>query len=58
MFGTRIVTKNMFSVLSLQGTVLISQGVTKRCRLSWLTNSAFVYQPKCEGRGELRGLSQ
>jgi hypothetical protein len=23
------------------------QGVTKRCRLSWLTNSALVYKPKC-----------
>jgi hypothetical protein len=22
-------------------------GVTKRCRLSWLTNSALVYEPKC-----------
>jgi hypothetical protein len=28
--------------------LLISmQGVTKRCRLSWLTNSALVYEPKC-----------
>jgi hypothetical protein len=26
------------------------QGVTNRCRLSWLTNSALVYEPKC-GRG-------
>jgi hypothetical protein len=26
-------------------------GVTKRCRLSWLTNSALVYEPKCGGRG-------
>jgi hypothetical protein len=34
------------------------QGVTKRCRLSWLTNSALVYESKCGGRGELRGLSQ
>jgi hypothetical protein len=25
------------------------QGVTKRCRLSWLTNSALVYEPKCGG---------
>ncbi len=24
----------------------------------WLTNSALVYEPKCGGRGELRGLSQ
>jgi hypothetical protein len=25
------------------------QGVTKRCHLSWLTNSALVYEPKCGG---------
>ncbi len=25
------------------------QGVTKRCRLSWLTNSALVYAPKRGG---------
>ncbi len=25
------------------------QGVSKRCRLSWLTNSALVYEPKCGG---------
>jgi hypothetical protein len=28
--------------------------VTKRCRLSWLTNGALVYEPKCGERGELR----
>ncbi len=27
------------------------QGVTKRCPLSWLTNSAIVYEPKCGGMG-------
>ncbi len=27
-----------------------NQGVTKRCHLSWLTNSAHVYEPKCGGR--------
>jgi hypothetical protein len=27
------------------------QGVTKRCRLFWLTNSALVYEPKCGGWG-------
>jgi hypothetical protein len=32
-----------------------TQGVTTRCRLSWLTHSAFVYEPKCGGRGELGG---
>ena len=25
--------------------------VTKRCRLSWLTNNALVYEPKCGGGG-------
>ncbi len=32
------------------------QGVTKRYRLSWLTNSVLVYEPTCRGR-KLRGLS-
>ncbi len=37
----------------------LQQGVTKRCRLSWLTNSALVREPKCGGWGvRLRGLSQ
>ncbi len=31
------------------------QEVTKRCRLSWLTNSALVYEPICGGRGGLAG---
>ncbi len=31
-----------------------SKGVTKRCLLSWLTNSAVAYETKCGG-GELRG---
>jgi hypothetical protein len=26
-------------------------GVTKRCRLYWLTNSDLVYESKCEGGG-------
>ncbi len=33
----------------------MNQGVTKRCRLSWLTTSGLVYEPKCGGG--LRGLS-
>ncbi len=32
------------------------QGVTKRCRLSWLTNSALAYEPQCGEWGA--GLSQ
>jgi hypothetical protein len=34
------------------------QGVTERCHLSWLTDSAHVYEPEFGERGELRGLSQ
>jgi hypothetical protein len=33
-----------------------NQGLTKRCLLSWLTNSALVYEPKSR-LGGLRGLS-
>jgi hypothetical protein len=36
----------------------IEQGVTKRCRLSWLTNSVLVYETKCGGGRELLGLNQ
>ncbi len=34
-----------------------SRGVTRRCRLSWLTNSALVCEPKCWGRGDGCGVS-
>ncbi len=44
---------------AVQIRVSPQQGVTKRCRLSWLTNSVLVYEPKCGGMGGgLRGLSQ
>ncbi len=33
----------------------LQQGVTKKCRLSWLTNSALVYEPKCGGWGRVAG---
>ncbi len=33
-----------------------NQGDTKRCHLSWLTNSALVYEPKCV-RGGSCGVS-
>jgi hypothetical protein len=33
------------------------QGVTKRCRLSLLTNSAFVYDSKCGGTERVVGVS-
>jgi hypothetical protein len=32
-----------------------AEGVTKRCRLSWLTNSALVYESICGGRGGVAG---
>ncbi len=41
--------------------IIFFQGVTKRCRLSLLTNSALairVTSPNAGGGGELRGLSQ
>ncbi len=30
---------------------MYTQGLTKRCQLSWLTSSALVQEPKCGGRG-------
>jgi hypothetical protein len=33
------------------------QGFIKRCRLSWLTNSVFVYEPKCGRRGLTQPMS-
>jgi hypothetical protein len=35
-----------------------NQGGTKRLRLSWLTNSALVYEPKCGGGGRCGAGSQ
>jgi hypothetical protein len=32
-------------------TSIGARGVTKRCRLFWLTYSALVYEPKCGGGG-------
>jgi hypothetical protein len=31
------------------------QGVTKRFRITWLTNSALVYEPKCREWGGVAG---
>jgi hypothetical protein len=30
-------------------SIPVTQGVTMRCRLSWLTTSALVNEPKCGG---------
>ncbi len=37
--------------LSSEVLLTVVQGVKKKCRLSWLTNSALVYEPKCRGGG-------
>jgi hypothetical protein len=34
-----------------------SQGFTKKCRLSWPTNNALVFEPKCGGGGGGCGVS-
>jgi hypothetical protein len=45
--------KQSFQRVSRQPTHFFTavRGVTKICRLSWLTNSALVYEPKCGMRG-------
>ncbi len=45
--------ENLIQVAILVG----NQEVTKRCRLSWLANSALVYGPKCGGKGGIAGYS-
>jgi hypothetical protein len=50
----------MMKLLTFISTVSYSsvcryQGVTNICRLSWLTNSAPVYEPKCGGKGGVAG---
>ncbi len=34
-----------------------TQVVINRCRLSWLTNSALFFEPRCGGRGIVAGIS-
>jgi hypothetical protein len=46
-----------FLVVPLFHKQSANQGL-KRRRLSWLTNSVLVYEPKPGGEGELRGLSK
>ncbi len=51
---TSVLKSDIYSIIELG-----YQGVTKRCRLSWLSNSGLVYEPKCGRGGEgLRDLSQ
>ncbi len=51
----RLRTKGARLPLALCAEVYENQGVTKSCSLSWLTNSALVYEPKCGGRGGVAG---
>ncbi len=41
--------KEECSYMLFEFLILSGQGVTKRCRQSWLTKSALVYDPKCGG---------
>ncbi len=50
--------KILFVTFMLLQRVTYSQGVTKRCRLPWLTNSDLVCEPKWGGEGGLQGLSR
>jgi hypothetical protein len=47
--------KNIIPVFKPSTVRSKDQGVAKRCRLSLLTNSAFVYEPKGGGRGGVAG---
>jgi hypothetical protein len=48
----------MFAECNLTTMISVNQGVRKICRLSLLTNSALVYEPKCGGRGGVVGSQQ
>jgi hypothetical protein len=55
----KLVSPVLYSPTKPITTLPQTQGVTKKCRQSWLTISALVYEPKCGGMGEgLRDLSQ
>ncbi len=51
---TNLMLRKFFSLTKGPGEEL-RQGVTKRCRLSWLNSIALVYEPKCGGRGGVAG---
>jgi hypothetical protein len=54
-YGLIMLYKNGVKTCFLKSYI---QGVKKRCRLSWLTNSAIVYEPKWGRWGGGRGLSK
>ncbi len=57
---TKICQFTNLSGNQLKNFFIFKQGITMRCRLSRLTNSSLVYEPKCgeRGGGALWGLSQ
>jgi hypothetical protein len=53
----KLVSPVLYSPTKPIKTLPQTQGVTKRCRLSWLTNSALVYEPNAGGWGRVCGIS-
>jgi hypothetical protein len=69
MYSTEIMEKEFLSYYGIQEIIQVQfsnrafkiflpffHKVTKKCRLSWLTNSA-LYEPKCRGGGGGCGVS-
>jgi hypothetical protein len=46
--------QNIFDIFAIN-QIQFRQGVTKPCGLSWLTNGALEYEPKCVGGGGVAG---
>jgi hypothetical protein len=51
---TSVVTSLQQEQKTRKGKGVTQRGVTKKCRLSLLTNGALVYEPKCGGGGGFR----
>jgi hypothetical protein len=51
----KLVSPVLYSPTKPIKTLPQTQGITKRCRLSWLTNSALVYEPNAGGWGRVAG---
>jgi hypothetical protein len=49
------VCHNFLCCLGIKRELPPHQGIKKRCRLFWMTNSALVYEPKCGGREGVAG---
>jgi hypothetical protein len=51
---TSILADKYCIILINEAIDTVNAGVTRKCRLSWLTNSALVYEPKWGGGGGYR----